>query len=108
MKGIQGAYKGTAMDLAVLCDNLSEIPVSLHAKAANMFVSNPNALCDGCGEKLKLMDQSLRGILRVGHTSIVDDCFCQLTSTLSRHWNRKLDCAESILDARPRWIQPGS
>lgn len=53
-------------------------------------------------EKLRLMDQALRGIfilLDTGHTppSAVNNCSCQIT--LASNWNHILDCAEFVLNA---------
>lgn len=64
-QGIQNAYKGTSVDLSIICDNLSEIPIVLHAKTTDLFISH--LIVSQCEreiplEKLELMDQALRGI----------------------------------------------
>lgn len=102
---ISDAYKGSPVDLAVLCDNLCKIPVALHAEVIDMFISHLNIPQDGSAlssVQLKLVDQSLRGIrvlLGSGHTpsAPVDTCSCRFT--LASNWPRILDCAEYILDA---------
>lgn len=107
IQGIQDAYKGSAVDLALICDNLSKLPVSLHSKMMNMFFSHLGVPQDGNQlppEKLKNMDQALRGIFTLvyaGHTALTsesaDNCSCQHNLAIS--WTRVLDCAEFILDA---------
>lgn len=104
-QGIQNAYKGTSVDLSIICDNLSEIPIVLHAKTTDLFISH--LIVSQCEreiplEKLELMDQALRGIyLLMGFShsppSAVDNCACQ--RTLASNWAHVLDCADFILDS---------
>lgn len=71
----------------------------------DMFISHLSVPRDGSElplEKLKLMDQALRGIrflADAGHTppNTANNCSCLLT--LANNWTRILDCAEFILNA---------
>lgn len=102
---IENAFKGSAVDLAVVCESISRIPISLHAETMDMFISHLSVPRDGSElppEKLKLMDQALRGIrvlVDTGHTppNTANNCSCLLT--LANNWTRILDCAEYILNA---------